>query len=109
MKEVWTRPYPPFRMAGPIYWVGSYDLASYLITGSEGHILINSGVEPEADLIEERISTLGFDLADVAVLTGTHGHYDHIAAMADLKRRSGARLIVDERDRPLYESGGRAD
>ena len=40
----WTRPFPPFRMLGNIYWVGSYDLSTYLITTPQGHILVNTGL-----------------------------------------------------------------
>lgn len=105
----WTRPFPPFRMIGNVYWVGSYDLASYLITSREGHILINTGVGDTAQQIKKSVEGLGFKLEDVKILTATHGHYDHAAGFADLKKMTGARLLVNGADRPLYETGGRAD
>jgi metallo-beta-lactamase class B len=105
----WTRPFPPFRIIGNIFWVGSYDLSSYLITTPQGHILINTGVGDTATQIKASIEQLGFRMSDVRILTATHGHYDHVAGFAELKKMTGARLLVNEADRELYETGGRAD
>jgi len=107
--EEWTRPFPPFRMIGNIYWVGSYDLATYLITTPEGHILINTGVGDTAQKIKASVEQLGFKTSDIKILTATHGHYDHVAGMAELKRMTGAALVISERDKELLESGGKAD
>ena len=105
----WTRPFPPFRIIGNIYWVGSYDLATYLITTPQGHILINTGVGDTAKQIKASVEQLGFNLADTKILTATHGHFDHVAGMAELKRMTGARLIVSDQEKELLESGGKAD
>jgi metallo-beta-lactamase class B len=107
--EAWTRPFPPFRMIGNIYWVGSYDLSTYLITSPQGHILINTGVGDTAQKIKTGVEQLGFKMSDVKVLTATHGHYDHVAGMAELKRMTGAALVISEPDKELLESGGKAD
>src|SRR5437667_5357933 len=105
----WTRPFPPFRIVGNLYWVGSYDLATYLITTPQGHILINTGVGETAQPIKASLERLRFNLADTKILTATHGHFDHVSGMAELKRMTGARLIVSEQDKELIESGGRLD
>jgi len=105
----WTRPFPPFRIIGNIYWVGSYDLSTYLITTPQGNILINTGVGDTAQQIRKSVEQLGFKLSDTRLLTATHGHYDHVAGLAELKRVTGARLIVSEPDKPLLETGGKAD
>jgi metallo-beta-lactamase class B len=105
----WTRPFPPFRMIGNIFWVGSYDLSTYLITTPQGNILINTGVGDTAKQIKASVEQLGFKLTDTRILTATHGHFDHVAGMAELKRMTGARLVVSEPDRALLESGGAAD
>jgi metallo-beta-lactamase class B len=34
----WIEPFPPFRIAGSLYYVGSKGLANYLITTPAGHI-----------------------------------------------------------------------
>jgi metallo-beta-lactamase class B len=105
----WTRLFPPFRIIGNIYWVGSYDLSTYLITTPQGHILINTGVGNTAQQIRANVEALGFKLTDVKILTATHGHFDHVAGMAELKRMTGAKLIISTGDRELLESGGKAD
>ncbi|HJZ75141.1 MAG TPA: subclass B3 metallo-beta-lactamase [Vicinamibacterales bacterium] len=105
----WTRPFPPFRIIGNIYWVGSYDLSTYLITTPQGNILINTGVGDTAKQIKASVEQLGFKIADTKILTATHGHFDHVAGLAELKRMTGARLLVSEPDKELFESGGKAD
>lgn len=107
--QEWTRPFPPFRVIGNIYWVGTYDLSTYLITTSQGHILINTGLAESAPGIKAGVEKLGFKLSDVKILTATHGHFDHVAAMAELKKMSGASLVINERDKDLLETGGAAD
>ena len=105
----WTRPFPPFRIIGNVYWVGSYDLSTYLVTTPAGNILINTGVGDTANQIKASVEQLGFKLADTKILTATHGHWDHVAGLAQLKKMTGARLVVSEPDKELFESGGRAD
>lgn len=105
----WTRPFPPFKLIGNIYWVGSYDLSTYLITTPQGHILVNTGLTESAPNIKASVEQLGFKMSDVKILTATHGHFDHVAAMADLKKMTGASLVISERDKDLLESGGAAD
>jgi metallo-beta-lactamase class B len=107
--EEWTRPFPPFRMIGNIYWVGSYDLSTYLITTPQGNILINTGVGDTAQQIKAGVEKLGFKISDTKILTATHGHFDHVAGMADLKKMTGARLLISEAEKPLLESGGKTD
>lgn len=107
--EEWTRPFPPFKMIGNIYWVGSYDLSTYLITTPQGHILVNTGVGDTAQKIKASVEQLGFKMSDVKILTATHGHYDHVAGIADLKKMTGATVVISEPDKDLLETGGKAD
>ena len=105
----WTKPFPPFRMIGNVYWVGTYDLSSYLITTPAGHILINTGLAGSVPQIKSGIEQLGFKLSDVKILTATHGHFDHVAGLAELKRLTGARVMMSEPDAELLESGAKSD
>lgn len=107
--DEWTRPTAPVHLIGNIYWVGTYDLSTYLITTPQGHILINTGLASTVPEIKKAVEQLGFKMTDVKILTATHGHYDHAAGMAELKRMTGARLVVNERDKDLFETGGKAD
>jgi metallo-beta-lactamase class B len=105
----WTRPFPPFKMIGNIYWVGSYDLSTYLLTSPQGHILINTGVGDTAKQIKTSVEQLGFKMGDVKILTATHAHWDHVAGMAELKKMTGASLVVSDPEKELLESGGKTD
>src|SRR4249920_2073369 len=107
--EEWTRPFPPFRIIGNVYWVGSYDLSTYLIVTPQGNILINTGVGDTAQKIKAGVEQLGFKLADTKIITATHGHYDHVAGIAELKKMTGARVMIEEADKDLLESGGKTD
>src|SRR6266550_3879201 len=73
----WTEPFPPFRIAGNLYYVGSKGLASYLITTPQGHILINSDLEESVPLLRASVEKLGFKFADIRVLLISHAHWDH--------------------------------
>lgn len=105
----WTRPFPPFRIAGNLYYVGSADLASYLIVTPQGDILINSSLESSVPLISKSVRTLGFRFSDIKILLISHGHYDHCAGSALVKQLTGARYFVMDADVPVVESGGRDD
>src|SRR5258706_5966745 len=94
----WSKPYQPFRIAGNLYYVGTYDLACYLITTPQGNILINTGLAGSAGQIKDNIESLGFQLADTKILLTTQAHYDHLGAMAAIKKSTGAQLMVDEKD-----------
>src|SRR5213592_4049672 len=78
----WTEPFPPFRIAGNLYYVGSRGLANYLIATPQGHILINSDLEANVPLIRASIEKLGFKFSDVKILLISHAHWDHDAGSA---------------------------
>jgi metallo-beta-lactamase class B len=105
----WSQPYPPFRIVGNLYYVGTYDLACYLIVTREGNILINTGLAASASLISDNIKTLGFKLSDTKILLTTQAHFDHVAAMAAIKDQTGAKLMADAKDAAALEDGGSSD
>jgi metallo-beta-lactamase class B len=105
----WLQPFPPFQIAGNLYYVGSRDLASYLITTSQGNILINSDLESNVPLIKASIEKLGFKFSDTKILLISHAHWDHDAGSAAIKKLTGAKYLVMDADVPVAESGGAAD
>ncbi len=105
----WTAPIAPFRVAGNLYYVGSKDLASYLIVTPEGGILINSSLEVSVPLIRSSVEQLGFKFNDIKVLLISHAHFDHDAGSAELIRQTGAKYMVMDGDVPVVESGGATD
>jgi metallo-beta-lactamase class B len=105
----WTTPFPPFRIAGNLYYVGTEDLAAYLIVTPKGDILINSNLASSPPLIKKSVEALGFHFRDIRILLISHGHYDHCAGSAEIKRLSGAKYYVMAQDVSVVESGGRTD
>jgi len=105
----WVKPFPPFRLIGNIYWVGTWDLSTYLITTPQGHILINSGLKETVPQIVQGIETLGFKPTDVKLLLATHAHFDHVAGLAELKRITHAQIAMSKDDAELLQSGGTLD
>src|SRR5262245_19415497 len=102
----WFAPFPAHRVIGNVYYVGSKDLASYLITTPEGHILINSGFERTVPLIRQSVESLGFKMADVKILLASHAHSDHVAGHALLQEITGAKVLVMRGDDRVIGSGG---
>jgi metallo-beta-lactamase class B len=105
----WTEPFPPFRIAGNLYYVGSKGLASYLIATSKGHILINSDLEENVPLIRESVEKLGLTFTDIKILLISHAHWDHDAASDTIKTQTGAKYFVMDADVSVVESGGKTD
>jgi metallo-beta-lactamase class B len=105
----WTEPFPPFHIAGNLYYVGSKGLANYLITTPQGHILINSDLEASIPLIRASVEKLGFKFGDIKILLISHAHWDHDAGSALIKKMTGAQYMVMDADVPVVESGGRSD
>lgn len=105
----WSKPYEPFRIAGNLYYVGTYDLACYLIATPEGHVLINTGLAESAQMIRKSVEALGFKFTDIKTLLTTQAHYDHVAGLAEIKKVTGAKMMVHEADAQVLGDGGSSD
>src|SRR6201994_2812659 len=105
----WTTNHKPFRVIGSVYYVGGKDLASYLIVTPQGDILINSNLPSNVPQIRKNVEALGFHFKDIKILLISHGHWDHAAGSAEIKRLTGAKYMVMDADVPLVESGGKDD
>ena len=109
VQQDWTEPFPAFRIAGNLYYVGSKGLASYLITTPAGHILLNSDLEANVPMIRTSVESLGFKFTDIKILLISHAHYDHCAGSAAIKQLTGAKYMVMEGDVDVVQSGGKTD
>jgi metallo-beta-lactamase class B len=103
----WDEPFPPHRIADRLYYVGSKGLASYLVTTSKGHILINSSFERTLPIIRGNVEKLGFKFADIKILLGSHAHSDHVEGHGLIKEQTGARVEVMRGDDQVIASGGK--
>lgn len=103
--DEWDRPGPPFRIHGNAWYVGTCGITAVLITGSKGHVLIDSGTEAGARVVATNISALGLQMADVKVLLHSHEHLDHVGGFALLQKLSGARIMASAEAAPVITSG----
>lgn len=102
-------PFPPFHIAGNLYYVGTDDLASYLIVTPKGNILINSDFEANVPMIKASIEKLGFKFSDTKILLISHAHFDHAAGSKLIKQQTNAKYMVMDADVAVIETGGKTD
>jgi metallo-beta-lactamase class B len=101
----WSARAEPFRIVGNIHYVGARNIASYLITTPEGHILIDTGTREMESVIRDNIARLGFALADVKIVLCSHAHFDHVQGHAAVVRASKARVFVMREDAEAVRTG----
>jgi len=103
----WHKEFPAFKIAGNLYYVGTADLAVYLIATPQGNILINSDFKQDVPAIRKSIESLGFKYGDTKILLISHAHGDHDEATGVIRQQTGAKLEVMDVDVPDEESAGR--
>jgi metallo-beta-lactamase class B len=95
--------FPPHKIVGNLYYVGTQSLASFLVATPEGHILINTDWEDAVPAIEKSVEDLGFDFGDIKIILGSHAHADHMEGDALVKAMTGASVMAMAEDVPLLE------
>jgi metallo-beta-lactamase class B len=101
----YSAPTEPFRIVGNIHYVGAANIASYLITTPQGHILIDTGMTEMHDVIRNNVAKLGFKTADIKIMLSSHAHFDHVAGHAAMKKLTGAQVMAMTGDAEALESG----
>jgi hypothetical protein len=96
----WNKPFPPHKVIGNVYFVGTGELGSFLITTPQGNILINSDFETTVPFLKANIEKLGFKFSDTRILLGSHAHSDHMEGDAMVKELTGAKVMAMEQDVP---------
>ena len=95
--------FPPHKIIGNIYYVGTASLASFLIATPQGNILVNSTYERDVPVIQKSVEQLGFKFSDVKILLGSHAHADHMEGDALVKQLTGAQVMAMAEDVPALE------
>ena len=98
-----TTAFPPHKIIGNIYYVGTRTLSSFLIVTPQGHILINSTYERNVPVIEKSVSQLGFKFSDIKILLGNHAHVDHQEGDALVRQMTGAQVVAMAEDVPALQ------
>ncbi len=105
----WTTALPPFHIAGNLYYVGSRDLAAYLVVTPAGNILINANLATSPPQIKASVEQLGFRWQDTKILLSSQAHYDHAAGSAQVISETGAKLEVMDGDVQQMQNGDKDD
>jgi len=105
----WTTPVAPFRISDNLYYVGSSDLAAYLVVTAKGNILINANLETSPAQIRRSVEQLGFRWTDTKILLNSQAHYDHAAGAAQVLRETHAQYMVMDGDADIIKTGGATD
>jgi len=101
----WNKPHAAFRIYGNTYYVGTDGLSSVLITSTKGHVLIDGALPESASRIVANIRTLGFRVEDVKLIVNSHVHFDHAGGIAELQKRSGARVAASQWTADVMKKG----
>jgi len=101
----YSQPEEAFRLFGNIYYVGAKNIASYLITTPQGHILVDTGTTEMTPVITANVEKLGFKLRDIKIMLSSHAHFDHIGGHAAMKKLTGARVMAIRQDAEALEAG----
>jgi metallo-beta-lactamase class B len=105
----WTTPVAPFKIADNLYYVGSRDLAAYLVITPKGNVLINANLESSPAQIRHSVEQLGFRWTDTRILLNSQAHYDHVGGAAEVLRETHAQSMVMDGDVEVIKTGGAAD
>src|SRR3984885_1048542 len=105
----WTTSIAPFRIADNLYYVGSQELASYLVVTPKGNILINPNLATSPLQIRASVEKLGFRWTDTKILLNSQAHADHMAGAAEVIRETHAKKMGMDGDVSVVETGARAD
>ena len=103
--DEWDKPAPPFRIHGSTFYVGTCGISAILVTGEEGHILLDTGVEAAVPEVLSNIRELGFDPKDIRYILMSHEHYDHVGGHAAMVEATGAQVVASQAAAPVLESG----
>src|SRR5262244_522759 len=99
-----TTQFPPHKIIGNIYYVGTKTLSSFLIVTPQGNILIDSTYERNVPIIEKSVTDLGFKFSDTKILLGNHAHGDHQEGDALVKQKTGAQVMAMAEDVPALKA-----
>jgi metallo-beta-lactamase class B len=105
LKGPWSEGVEPFPIIANIYYVGGVNIASYLITTPQGHILMDTGMPRMAKTVLANVEKLGFKPNDIRLMISSHAHVDHVGGHAEVKKATGAQVVASAEDAKALEAG----
>lgn len=107
--QQWNRPFPAYRVIDNVYYVGTNQVAQFLITTPAGHFLLDSGFEVTVPRLRENVEGLGFRFGDIKLLLTSHAHIDHVQGHAKVRALTAARVVASPLDAEVIEAGGKGE
>jgi metallo-beta-lactamase class B len=105
----WDEQVEPFHIGGPVYYVGTKGLGVYLLQDNQGLILLNTAMPRSGKGTLDAVRKLGFDPSRIRYIALSHAHIDHVGDLDFIRRTTGAKIVVLDKERSLLESGGKDD
>jgi len=103
------KPFPPHKVIGNLYYVGTDTHSSFLVTTPAGNILIDSTYESNVPWIRDSVEKLGFKFTDIKILLTSHAHVDHCEGDALVKQMTGATVMIMDATFRLHRRFGREE
>ena len=107
--ESWLQPIAPVQLADDTWHIGTANLSAILVKTPAGAVLIDGGMPQAADLLLDNMARLGVEPGDLEWILHSHAHGDHAGPLAELRRRTGARLASNAESAVLLARGGSDD
>lgn len=104
-KDGFSDPAPPARVFGNVWYVGTCGVTVLLVTGPQGHILIDAGMEDAVPQVLANVRKLGFKPDDIGLIVSSHEHFDHVGGLAALQKATGARFVATAEAAKVIRSG----
>jgi metallo-beta-lactamase class B len=108
-EDSWRQPVPPFALADHTWYIGTAGLSVVLVTTPRGAVLIDGGLPQAADLVLQRMKELGVQPGDLKLILNSHAHIDHAGPLAQVKRETGAKLVLSAESAVLLARGDSDD
>lgn len=104
-RDGWGDPAPPAHVFGNTWYVGTCGITTLLVQTPDGLVLLDGGIPQAADLVLENVRKLGFPVKAIRWILVSHEHFDHAGAVAELQRRTGAKVIAGPNQAAMLRSG----
>jgi metallo-beta-lactamase class B len=98
------KPFPPHKIIGNLFYIGTESLSSFLVTTPAGHILIDTTYERNNAGLQDSVKKLGFKWTDIKIVLGSHAHGDHQEGDALVKEQTGAQIMAMAEDLPALQN-----
>jgi len=89
-----------------VFAINTLPGAVYVVQTSDGLVLVDTGMEPNALKVQFAVKRLGLHLRDLKLILLTHCHGDHSNGAQQLRELTGAKVYAGQGDCAVLEAGG---